>query len=149
MSKVSFTTKNIFTGVVWMNFTTGNYFVKYNHLLSLHIYSLFCNWLFMWDNYTHTHTHTHTHIYIGFQGGPRGKESAYQCKRHRRLRFESWVEKIPWGSILVPVFLPGKFHGKSRLAGTSSPWTWLSAHTQSPELYMHCSCLLWKAIAIT
>ena len=25
-----------------------------------------------------------------------GKASACQCRRHQRLRFDSWVGKIPW-----------------------------------------------------
>ena len=36
---------------------------------------------------------------MGFPGGTRGKESAYQCRRHRRRRshrFDPWIEKIPW-----------------------------------------------------
>ena len=34
----------------------------------------------------------------GFPGGwvARGKESAYQCRRHNRCGFDAWVEKIPW-----------------------------------------------------
>ena len=42
----------------------------------------------------------------GFLGGPGGKE----CRRHKRLRFNPWVGKIPgrraWQS--TPVFLPGE-----------------------------------------
>ena len=30
---------------------------------------------------------------MGFPGGPRGKEPACQCRRHR---FNPWVRKIPW-----------------------------------------------------
>ena len=33
---------------------------------------------------------------LGFPGGPSGKESAYQYKRHQRCRFDPWFEKIPW-----------------------------------------------------
>ena len=29
-------------------------------------------------------------------GGSVVKESAYQCRRHRRLWFDPWVGKIPW-----------------------------------------------------
>ena len=52
-----------------------------------------------------------------------GKESACQCRRHRRRRFDPWVEKIPWRRPRqpTPVFLPGKSHGQRSLAG-SSPW---------------------------
>ena len=52
-----------------------------------------------------------------------GKESACQCRRHRRWGFEPWVKKVPrmnkWQP--TPVFLPGKFHGQRRLVGCS-PW---------------------------
>ena len=42
---------------------------------------------------------------------------------HKRLRFGSWVGKIPWKRKWqpAPVFLPGKFHGQRSLAGYS-PW---------------------------
>ena len=43
----------------------------------------------------------------GLPSGLSGKESAYQCKRHR---FDPWVRKIPWRSKWqpIPIFLPGK-----------------------------------------
>ena len=51
-----------------------------------------------------------------------GKESACQCRRHRRWGFEPWVKKVPrrnkWQP--TPVFLPGKFHGQRRLVGCNS-----------------------------
>ena len=47
----------------------------------------------------------------------RGKESARQCGRHRKCRFDPWVGKIPWRRKWqpTPVFLPGKFHGQRSL----------------------------------
>ena len=33
----------------------------------------------------------------GFPGGAGGKESACQCRRCKRLGFDSWVRKIPYG----------------------------------------------------
>ena len=33
--------------------------------------------------------------FLGFPGGASGKESACQCRRHERLRFDPWVGKIP------------------------------------------------------
>ena len=52
-----------------------------------------------------------------------GKESTCQCRRHRRLRFNSWVRKTPgrrkWQPI--PVFLPGEPLGQRGQAGYS-PW---------------------------
>ena len=40
-----------------------------------------------------------------------GKESAYQCKRHR---FNPWVRKIPWRWAWqpTPVFMPRESHGQ-------------------------------------
>ena len=35
-------------------------------------------------------------IYWGFPGGASGKEPACQCRRHKRLRFNLWIGKIPW-----------------------------------------------------
>ena len=42
------------------------------------------------------------------------KESAYQCRRHRRCGFDPWVRKIPWSRKwqLSPVLLPGKSRGQ-------------------------------------
>ena len=50
-----------------------------------------------------------------------GKESAFQCRRHRRHGFDPWVRKIPgrkkWQS--TPLFLPRRSHGQRCLAGYS------------------------------
>ena len=55
----------------------------------------------------------------GFLGGTGGKE----CRRHKTLRFDPWVGKIPrrraWQP--PPVFLPGASQGQKKLAGYS-PW---------------------------
>ena len=32
----------------------------------------------------------------GFPDGASGKEPACECRRHKRHRFDPWVEKIPW-----------------------------------------------------
>ena len=51
-----------------------------------------------------------------------GKESAWKCRRHRRLGFDPWVGKIPRvgsGNLPTPVFLPGKSHGQRSLVGYS------------------------------
>ena len=52
-----------------------------------------------------------------------GKETAYQCRRCKRLRFDSWVRKMPWRRKWqpTPVFLPGKSHGQKSLV-CYSPW---------------------------
>ena len=52
-----------------------------------------------------------------------GKESACQCRRHKRRGFNPWVRMLPWRRKWqpTPVFLPGKFHGQRSLGGYS-PW---------------------------
>ena len=51
------------------------------------------------------------------------KESACQCRTHRRCRFDPWVRKIPWRRKRqhTSVFLHGKSHGQRSLVGYS-PW---------------------------
>ena len=51
-----------------------------------------------------------------------GKESACQCRGHKRGSLDTWVRKMPWRRKWqsVPVFLPGKSHGQRSLAGYSS-----------------------------
>ena len=56
-------------------------------------------------------------------GGASGKESACQCRRCKRHKFDPWVRKIPWSRKWQPtlVFLPRKFHGLRILVGYR-PW---------------------------
>ena len=59
------------------------------------------------------------------------KESACQCRRHKRHGFNPWVGKIPWGErLLTPVFWPGEFHG------LYSPWDHKELDTT--EWLSHC-----------
>ena len=64
-------------------------------------------------------------LLMGFLGLPKwlsGKESACQCRRHRRHGFDLWFEKIPWRKWQpIPMFLPGKSHEQRSLMGYS-PW---------------------------
>ena len=57
----------------------------------------------------------------GFPGGSGGKEPASQCRRRRRHEFDPWVRMIPWRRNWqpTPVFLPGKSHEQTSLAGHS------------------------------
>ena len=50
---------------------------------------------------------------------PSGKEPIWQCRRHKRCRFDPWVGKIPWRRAWqpTPAFLPGESHGQRSLAG--------------------------------
>ena len=53
-----------------------------------------------------------------YPGGASGKEPACQCRRHKRHRFDLWVEKIPWKRAWQPtIFLPRESHGQISLAG--------------------------------
>ena len=62
-------------------------------------------------------------ICLGMARWLSGKESACRCRRHRRLKFNSWMGKIPWRRKRqsTPVFLPGKSYGQRSLVGFS-PW---------------------------
>ena len=74
-----------------------------------------------------------------FPGGAVGKESACHYWSHKRCGFNPWVEEIPWSRKWqpTPVFLPGKFHGQSRLEGYS-PWSHkesdMTEHTSISEI---------------
>ena len=56
-----------------------------------------------------------------FQSGAFGKETACQCRRQKRCKFNRYVRKIPWRREWqpIPVLLPGKSQGQRRLAGYS------------------------------
>ena len=58
---------------------------------------------------------------MGFPDGAVDKESAYQCRRHKRHRFDPWVKKVPWRRKWqsTAVFLPGTSHGQRSLADTT------------------------------
>ena len=55
----------------------------------------------------------------GFPGGASGKEPTCQSRRHKRLRFDPWVRKIPWRRAWqpTPVLLPGESQGQWSLVG--------------------------------
>ena len=59
--------------------------------------------------------------FMGFPGGANDKEPTYQCRRHKRLRFDPWIRKLPWRRAWQPtlVFLPGQSHGQRSLTGYS------------------------------
>ena len=54
---------------------------------------------------------------------PQRKKHWVQCRRHKRCRFNPWVQKIPWRRAWQPtaVFLPGETHRQRSLEGYS-PW---------------------------
>ena len=59
--------------------------------------------------------------HVGSLGGASGTESACQCRRYKRRRFDPWIRKVPWSRKWqpAPIYLPGKFHGQRSLAGYS------------------------------
>ena len=59
-------------------------------------------------------------IYM-FRGGASGKGPACKCRRHKRLRFDPWVRKIPWRRVRqpTPLFLPRESHRQRNLVGFS------------------------------
>ena len=77
----------------------------------------------------------------GSPGSPNGKESAYQCRRHKRCGFDPWVRKKPWRKKWkpTPVFWPREFHG------LCSPWghkesdttEWLSLSLSNDEFKIY------------
>ena len=78
---------------------------------------------------------------MGFPHGISGKESAWKCRRLKRLRFDPWVGKIPgkraWQP--TPVFLPGESVKRGAwqviVHRVAQSWTWLKQlrmHTLSP-----------------
>ena len=82
-------------------------------------------------------------VCLYFKGLPRwpsGKESTCQCRRHKWLRFDSWVRKIPWRRKMTThygIFTwkipwteePGGLQsmGSSNWAHTKSPMKWLTS----------------------
>ena len=55
--------------------------------------------IFRWS---HLHSFI-SHLLSSFPGGASGKESACQCRRHKRHRFDPWVGKIPWSRKWQPL----------------------------------------------
>ena len=55
----------------------------------------------------------------GLPGGVSGKESACQCRRHKRHGSHPWVRKTPWRrkGQPMPGFWPGESHGQRSLVG--------------------------------
>ena len=65
------------------------------------------------------------------------KKSAWQCRRHKRHGFDSWVGKIPWRRkwLSTPGFLPRESHGQRSLEGYS-PWSCKELDT-TEDKHMH------------
>ena len=88
------------------------------------LYSVMKTWINFLGNAIYYELQYGTHSTHSIGGLPRclsGKESAWQCRRCKRRRFDPSVGKIPcsrkWQ--LTSVFFPGEFHGWRSLAGDS------------------------------
>ena len=70
-------------------------------------------------------------VYRLFPSGASGKESACQCRRHKRRRFDPWVRKIlcrkKWQP--TPVFLSGKIPRTEKPGGLQSMGLQKESHT--------------------
>ena len=80
------------------------------------------------------------YVHIGqmdFPGGASDKESACQCRRHKRRGFAPSVGKIPWRRKWKPTLvpLPGKSHGWRSLVGYN-PWGRKESDT-AERLHIH------------
>ena len=86
---------------------------------------------------------------LGFPGGASGKESACQCRRHKRHRFDPWIGKIPWRMAWqpTPVSLPGNSHGQRSLVGYRPCGRRvghnLATEQQHLKLYVNIDCLIF------
>ena len=73
------------------------------------------------NTFIHKKTYIRIIVIASHPGSASGKEPAYQCRRHKRCKFDPWVGKIPWRRKWqpIPVFLPGKSCGQRSLLGYS------------------------------
>ena len=73
-----------------------------------------------------------------FPGEASGKEPTWQCRRHKRCKFDPWVGKIPWRRAWQPtlLFLPGESQGQRSLAGYS-PWGCKESDTTEATEHTH------------
>ena len=84
-------------------------------------------------------------------GGAVGKESACQCRRHKRCGFNPWIGKIPWNRKWqpTPALLPGKFHGQRSLVGYS-PWDCkeLDMIEHTDQMHIHMKPLQFSSVQL-
>ena len=95
--------------------------------------------------FTWTLCTSHLGLHGGFPGGTVVRNSPASAGDVKKCEFIPWVRKIPWRRAWqsTPVFLPGKSHRQSRLAGCC-PWglkgsdmtEWLSMHARASSSYV-------------
>ena len=81
-------------------------------------------WLSTYSAFERIILHSFLNCYYGYHRASQvlsGKESACQCRRHRRCGFDPWIGKILWRRKLhsTAVFLPKTSHGQRSSAGHS------------------------------
>ena len=84
----------------------------------------------------------------GLLGGASGKESACQCRRHKRWELPvPGLEKIPWSRKWqpIPVFLPGKFHGQRSPAVSSCKESCRTEDWAQEKEHHHGWIVLWNS----
>ena len=143
-----------FSATAWVlsNFINGKrkcFLSLTNHCFHSFIWKLFT----LAERRTYNHhedigvdmAHLKRHLLVSLQGCPDGAvvEPTYQCRRHKRCEFRTWVEKIPWSSrwLPTPVLLPGEFQGQSSLAGYSP-----GRHKESDMTGDSTSVVVWGAL---
>ena len=74
-----------------------------------------------------------------FPGGASGKELTCQCRGHKRLGFNPWVERTPWRRAWQPspIFLPGESHWQRSPVGYSTCSVQFSRSVVSNSLRPH------------
>ena len=67
----------------------------------------------------HTWGSACTQLELSKTRGACAKEPARQCRRHKTLRFDPWVQQTAWRRKCqpTPVLLPGESSGQGSLAG--------------------------------
>ena len=94
-----------------------------------------CFFCICWDDHMVFDFYLHGVLHWGFPGSTSGKEPSCQSRRCKRLKFDSWAEKIPWKVWQpTPVFLPREFpwtEEPSKLQSMGCSWLstdWLILH---------------------
>ena len=106
--------KDVYVHCLYMQVSLCLCVYVYVCCMSAYIYEFVCT-----PVYLSTYMFLCVCAYVCFPGGASGKESAFQCKRHKRHGFDLWVRKIPSRSVWqpTPVFLAGESHGQRSLVG--------------------------------
>ena len=78
---------------------------------------------------------------LGWYGGTSGEESACQCRRPKKCRFDPWVRKIPWRGSGNPLqysclrMLWTEESGRLQSVGSQN-WMWLTQLSKHTSAYL-------------